>query len=84
VVRPRRHRLLGLRLDGGVHYLESWTGYATGGGYRYQQAPGRVDRLWILDVEGRRLVIDASYRAASTEQHRAELQQVVDSIQIAR
>jgi hypothetical protein len=29
-------------------------------------------------------VIDASYRAASTEQDRAELQQVVDSIRFAR
>lgn len=60
--------------------FESWTGYGTGGGDRYQLGPGQVDRLWILDVEGRRLVIDANYMPGSTTQDRAELQQVADSI----
>jgi hypothetical protein len=61
-------------------FFESWKGYGTGGGDRYQQAPGQVDRLWILDVEGRRLVIDADYRPGSTDQDRADLRKVVDSI----
>jgi hypothetical protein len=39
-------------------YFESWTGDGTAGTDRYQQGPGQIDRLWILDVEGRRLVID--------------------------
>jgi hypothetical protein len=61
-------------------FVESWTGYGTGGSDRYQQAPGQVDRLWILDVEGRRLVIDADYRPGSTGQDRAELATIVNSI----
>jgi hypothetical protein len=49
-------------------------------GDRYQQGPGQVDRLWILDVEGNRLLIDATYMPAATEQDRAELAMVVNSI----
>ena len=33
---------------------------------RFQQGAGQVDRLWILDVEGRRLLIDATYVPGST------------------
>lgn len=72
----------------GQFYFDSWTGNAlwnapydsSGTTDRYQQSPGQVDRLWILDVEGRRLVIDASYLPGATAQDRADLQQVVDSI----
>jgi hypothetical protein len=58
-------------------FFKSWTDAE---GDRYQQGPGQVDRLWILDVEGRRLVIDATYMPGATEQDRAELTKVVDSI----
>jgi hypothetical protein len=36
--------------------------------------------LWILDVEGRRLVIDANYMPGATEQDHAELAKVINSI----
>lgn len=49
-------------------------------GDRYQQAPGQSDRLWILDVNGERLLIDASYGPHVTAADRAELAAVVDSI----
>jgi hypothetical protein len=60
-------------------HFESWTanGWASD---RFQQAPGQVDRLWILDVDGQRLVVDASYLPEATPQDRAELESVVDSI----
>ena len=63
--------------DEGV--FESWTarGWSSD---RYQQAPGQVDRIWILNVYGGRLVVDASYLPAATAEDRAELQRVVDSI----
>jgi hypothetical protein len=61
-------------------YFDSWTGNGTGGTGRYQQGPGQVDQLWILDVAGQRFVIDAYYMPEATERDRAELQQVVDSI----
>jgi hypothetical protein len=67
----------------GVRYFESWTGAGLSDSSktdRYQQEPGQVDRLWILDVHGRRLVIDAAYWPGSTDQDRADLQRVVNSI----
>jgi len=68
-------------------WFESWTGASltsTGTTDRYQQEPGQVDRLWIIDVEGRRLVIDAAYWPGATDQDRANLQRVVDSIAFER
>ncbi len=61
--------------------FKSWN---DGAGDRYQQGPGQVDRLWILDVEGHRLVIDATYMPGSTVQDREELAQVVNSIAFKR
>lgn len=59
--------------------FQSWTarGWA---GDRYQQAPGQVDRIWILNIHGRRLVLDVSYLPKSTLADRAELERVVKSI----
>jgi hypothetical protein len=65
--------------DGGI--FQSWIAAP---GDRYQQGPGQVDRLWILDVEGHRVVIDATYMPGSTTQDREELTQVVDSIAFQR
>jgi hypothetical protein len=30
---------------------------------RYHQGPGQIDELWILDVGGATVIIDAMYRA---------------------
>ena len=61
-------------------YFESWTakGWASD---RYQQGPGQVDRLWILNVDGQRLVIDAAYLPPTTRKQHAELNRIVHSIQ---
>jgi hypothetical protein len=63
--------------DEGV--FESWTarGWSSD---RYQQEPGQVDRIWILDADGERLVVDASYLPRATAIERAELERVVASI----
>lgn len=68
---------------GGEHYFESWTGngWATD---RYHQGPGQVDRLWILDIDGARLVIDAFSMPFATTEERAELLAVVESIKFER
>ena len=60
-------------------YFESWTGrgWATD---RWQQGAGQVDRLWILDLNGKRLVIDANYLPSATRKQRADLDRVVHSI----
>jgi hypothetical protein len=63
----------------GVHRdFLSWLGNGTGD--RYEEVPGQVDRLWILDVNGQRLVVDATYSPDTSQGDRAELEQVVASL----
>lgn len=59
--------------DGGE--FRSWLG-------RWHQAPGQIDRLYILDVGGQRLVIDAHFLPGTADADLAEQQAVVDSIQL--
>ena len=51
------------------------------GGTRFLEA-GQRDLLWIVDVDGNRLVIDAALGPQTTEQDRADRIQMVSSIQI--
>jgi hypothetical protein len=64
-------------------FFESWTanGWASD---RYQQAPAQVDRLWILDIDGARLVIDAFSMPYATPDELEELLAVVESIRFER
>jgi hypothetical protein len=48
----------------------------------WAQGPNVHPQLWILDVEGTRLVIKASYFPDTSEQDRADLEEILDSIQI--
>jgi hypothetical protein len=66
----------------GDRAFKSWTGVSGswGGSERYQQGPGQVDRLWILDVNGERLVIDATYMPGADAKDREELWQVMESV----
>ena len=54
---------------------------ATDGGERYLE-PGQRDLLWIVDVDGFPLVIDAALGAGTSAQDQAELLQIVESVQI--
>jgi hypothetical protein len=45
-------------------------------------APGQVDRVWILDIDGERLVIDAQEVPGETAASRAEVSAIIDSIRI--
>lgn len=63
----------------GNHNFNSWVG--VDGGYRYEEVPGQVDQLWLLDVNGRRLVVDATYDPNTSLSQRAALEQIVDSLQ---
>lgn len=56
--------------------FNSWPG-------RWQQAPGQVDMLWILDVEGQRMVFDASRSAGVDGQQLAELKDMVTTTTFA-
>jgi hypothetical protein len=64
--------------DDGNRNFESWLG--NGMGNRYEQVPGQVDRLWVLDVKGQRLVVDATYSPDTTQADRDQLEQVVESL----
>jgi hypothetical protein len=48
----------------------------------YAQGPGQRWHLWILDVRGVRVVVMGTDYAATSAQHRAELEAIVDSITI--
>jgi hypothetical protein len=48
----------------------------------YAQGPAQRWHLWILDVDGIRVVVHADDYAATSPEHQAELQAIVDSIQI--
>ena len=57
----------------------SWFGNG-GDGERYQQVAGQVDKLWVLDVRGQRLVVDGTYSPDTTRAQRRELGQVAESL----
>jgi hypothetical protein len=63
----------------GVHYFESWTASIVGGD-RYQQGPGQEDELWILDINGQRLVIDATHMPGTSMADVAELHSIMRTI----
>jgi len=47
-----------------------------------QALVGESDQAWILDVDGRRLVIDAFSFAQTTDANRAEMRDIVEALQI--
>jgi hypothetical protein len=67
--------------DGSRDFV-SWLG-AGGIGQRWQQEAGQVDRLWILNVNGQRLVIDASHAPGTTQAQLAEQAAIVRSVRFA-
>ena len=56
----------------------SWLG--NGEGERYLQFAGQIERVWVLDVDGTRLVVDATYRPETPEAVLTELMGIVESI----
>ena len=51
-------------------------------GATFTMTPGERDQVWILDVDGERLVVDVPELPSSTAQQRAEVQAILDSLQI--
>jgi hypothetical protein len=49
----------------------------------YGMQPAQIDRVWILDVEGQRIVIRAPGLPGQTPQDKAEVQGILDSIRLA-
>ena len=65
----------------GHHDFVSWLGRDAGD--RWQQVAGQVDRVWVLDVEGQTLLVDATYAPATSEADLEELDQVISSLRFA-
>ncbi len=61
--------------------IRSWT-YAPGESDYRSHEPGDRSVLWILDVDGVRLVLEATYAPGASAQDRAEILQMVESVQI--
>jgi hypothetical protein len=51
-----------------------------GGGNRYLEQPGQRLRLWILDLDGQRVVVNASDGPANTAEEVAEVTRMVRSV----
>jgi len=49
-------------------------------GARYHQDPGQIDQLWIVDVNGVPILIDAAYYAGTPAEHVDEMRAIIDSI----
>ena len=64
--------------DGGQLVL--WQ--TAGGDVRYALGPGELDRLWVVEVDGTPIVVDASLPVMASSAEVAGLQQIVDSIAI--
>jgi hypothetical protein len=47
---------------------------------RTAQGPGQIDELWIVDVDGTLVVIDAAYYEGTPEEHIAEMRAIIDSV----
>lgn len=64
--------------DNGHLDFVSWLG--TGDSERYEQVAGQIDRVWVLDVNGQRLVVDATYGPSTTQSDREDLDRVAQSL----
>jgi hypothetical protein len=47
--------------------------------FRYHQGPGQIDKLWVLDVDGKLVVIDIAYSGGTPQTVIDELEAIVES-----
>ena len=64
--------------------LKSWIGTPLSYAFSGYTEPGSREDLWILDVDGSRLVVSAIRSPESPEEDVAELRSLIDSIRIER
>jgi hypothetical protein len=57
--------------------------YSPMGSWFYAQGPSNRWHMWILDVNGQRVVVQSADYAGTSAQHQAELRAIVDSLVIA-
>ena len=84
--RPAQHVVLKIRedIDCEAHDAYLWYDESTGGatgGWRWAEGLGATYRVWIIDVDGTLVWIDAyTFKGASPELDQ-EIQHIIDSIQ---
>ncbi len=61
-----------------LFYFATWRDPGVGVNWNY--APGQTHRVWILDVNGHRLVVDAAYDRDATSEQVRELTGMAESI----
>jgi hypothetical protein len=52
--------------------------------FRYHQAPGQIDKLWVLDVDGELVVIDAAYYERTSQAVIDELEAIAGSASFSK
>jgi hypothetical protein len=62
--------------------LKSFIGWPLSYAFYGYTEPGQLEEFWILDVEGRRLVIEAHWSPGSPKEDIAEMRAILDSIKI--
>jgi len=62
--------------------LWSWIGKPLSFAYHGYSLPGQVEELWLLDVDGARLMIQTLWSPSSPEGDIAELRSILDSVAI--
>jgi hypothetical protein len=75
-------KMIELTVPTDIDLAECWSGQFRSWDGRWHQGPGQVDRIYILDVDGQRVVIDAHFLPGASDAVRAEQQAIVDSIQL--
>ncbi|HJQ95090.1 MAG TPA: hypothetical protein VJ935_05195 [Acidimicrobiia bacterium] len=65
----------------GQHFV-GWSEAGHSEPSRWYQGPGQILKHWILDVDGVRLVIEASHFPQQSSEGLAELEGIIDSIEI--
>jgi len=58
----------------------SWTAAGVGDPLRYSQGPGQIDKLWIVDVGGGLVIVDAGYYAGTPQAVIDELDAIAESV----
>ena len=76
-------KMIELTVPTDIDFADCWSGQFRSWDGRWHQGPGQVDRIYILDVGGQRVVIDAHFMPGASDAVRAEQQAIVDSIQLA-
>ena len=75
-------KMIELTVPTDIDFADCWSGTFRSWEGRFHSGPGQVDRVYILDVGGQRVVIDAHFLPGTSEAARVEQQAIVDSIQL--